>query len=186
MIFFGREELLEICIQFSCSSFAVHFWIVLLVLAVNLVSNFLQPFDVALTVAHVPLNDRLEGYPRRKLPEALHATIRPLALQKLAELRALGFEDPVDALLAVAYETDEEGEFVQPVEIRIECLKAAAPFCRPKLQAVVQRNVGEGMGHAEWLKELKGYVEQEENADDDYQGGGNGRARTDLIRVSFW
>ncbi len=50
----------------------------------------------------------------------------------------------VEALLALAYETDEAGEFVQPVQIRIEVLKAAAPFVRPKLAAVVQRNVGEG------------------------------------------
>ncbi len=118
--------------------------------------------DVQATQKGLSVLERLGGYPRRKLPEALHPTVRPLALQKLAELRLVGFEDPVDALLALAYETDEEGEFAQPVEIRIECLKAAAPFCRPKLQAVVQRNVGDGQGHAEWLKELKGYVEQEE------------------------
>ncbi len=104
-------------------------------------------------------------YPRRKLPEALHPTIRPLALQKLAELRALGYEDPVDALLAVAYETDEEGEFVQPVEIRIECLKAAAPFCRPKLAAVVQRNVGDGQSHVEWLKEIRDEIDGEDEED---------------------
>ena len=93
-----------------------------------------------------------------------------VALQKLAELRALGFEDPVDALLALAYETDEEGEFSQPVEIRIECLKAAAPFCRPKLAAVVQRNVSEGKSHVEWLEELKGYVEGEERESDGEDG----------------
>ncbi len=59
---------------------------------------------------------------------------------------------------------------MQPVEIRIEALKAAAPYCRPKLAAVVQRSVGEGKGHAEWLEELKGYVEQEELEHDDHQG----------------
>ncbi len=43
----------------------------------------------------------------------------------------------------------------------------AAPFCRPKLQAVVQRSVGEGKSHAEWLKELRDYVDNEEDADGD-------------------
>ena len=71
--------------------------------------------DVEATQKGLSVLDHLQGYPRRRLPEALHPTIRPIALQKLAELRALGFEDPVDALLAIAYETDEEGEFVQPV-----------------------------------------------------------------------
>ncbi len=70
-------------------------------------------------------------------------------------------------LLALAFETDEEGEFAQPVEIRIECLKAAAPFCRPKLQAVVQRNVGDGQSHAEWLKELREYVDNAEDEEPD-------------------
>ncbi len=126
--------------------------------------------DVMVTQRGLHALDRLGGYPRRKLPEALHPTVRPLALQKLAELRALGYEDPIDSLLAIAYETDDEGEFVQPVEIRIECLKAAAPFCRPKLAAVVQRNVGDGQSHAEWLAELRDYVDHEEKADDDHQG----------------
>ncbi len=126
--------------------------------------------DVIPTQKGLHTLDRLGGYPRKKLPEALHPTIRPLALQKLAELRALGFEDPVDALMALAYETDEEGEFSQPVEIRIECLKAAAPFVRPKLAAVVQRNVGDGQSHAEWLEELKGYVEAEERESDGEDG----------------
>ncbi len=126
--------------------------------------------NVEVTQAGLRALDSLGGYPRRKLPEALHPTIRPLALQKLAELRVMGFEDPVDALLAVAYETDEEGEFVNDVATRVDCLKAAAPFCRPKLAAVVQRNVGDGQSHAEWLAELRDYVDHEEKADDDHQG----------------
>ncbi len=117
--------------------------------------------DVLVTQKGLRTLDRLEGYPRRKLPEALHPTIRPLALQKLAELRLVGFEDPVDALLAVAFETDDEGEWKHPVEMRLDALKAAAPFCRPKLQAILARS-DTGKGHVEWLKELKGYVEQEE------------------------
>ena len=126
--------------------------------------------DVEVTQKGLAVLDRLETYPRRRLPEALHPTIRPLAQQKLAELRLIGFEDPVDALMALAFETNEEGEFSQPVEVRIECLKAAAPYCRPKLAAVVQRSVGDGQSHAEWLEELKGYVEQEELGHDDHQG----------------
>jgi hypothetical protein len=126
--------------------------------------------DVEVTQKGLRALDRLGGYPKRRLPEVLHPLVRPIALQRLAELRALGFEDPVDALLALAYETDEQGEFAQPVEVRIEALKAAAPFCRPKLAAVVQRNVGEGKSHTEWLEELRGYVEQEELEHDDHQG----------------
>ncbi len=122
--------------------------------------------DVQATQKGLAVLDRLGGYPRRRLPEALHPTVRPLALQKLAELRALGFEDPVDALLALAYETDEEGEFAQPVEIRIECLKAAAPFVRPKLAAVVQRNVGDGQSHAEWLEEIRDEIDGEDEGAD--------------------
>ncbi len=126
--------------------------------------------DVLATQKGLSVLDRLQGYPRRKLPETLHPTVRPLALQKLAELRLIGFEDPADALMAIAFETDEEGEWKHSVEIRFECLKAAAPYYRPKLQAVVQRNVGGDKTHAEWLEELKGYVEQEELGHDDHQG----------------
>ncbi len=77
-------------------------------------------------------------------------------------MRALGFEDPVDALLAVAFETDDEGEWKHPVEIRLEALKAAAPFCRPTLQAVVQRNVADGQSHVEWLKEIRDEIDGED------------------------
>ena len=67
----------------------------------------------------------------------------------------MGFEDPVDALLALAYETDDDGEFVHDVTIRVDCLKAAAPFCRPKLQAVMQKNTSDGQSHVEWLEEIQ-------------------------------
>ncbi len=127
--------------------------------------------DVLVTQKGLSALDHLQGYPRRRLPEALHPTIRPLALQKLAELRLVGFEDPVDALLAVAYETDEAGEFVQPVQIRIEALKAAAPFVRPKLAAVVQKNTSDGQSHAEWLKEIRDEIDGgDEEADPKVNG----------------
>ena len=127
--------------------------------------------DVLVTQKGLRTLDRLEGYPRRKLPETLHPTVRPLAQQKLAELRLIGFEDPVDALMAVAFETDEEGEFSQPVQVRVECLKAAAPYYRPKLAAVVQRNVGDGQSHAEWLKEIRDEIDgEDEEADPKVNG----------------
>ena len=87
---------------------------------------------------------------------------RQPVLQVEHVVAAADIEDPVDGLLALAYETDEEGEFSQPVEIRIECLKAAAPFVRPKLQAVVQRNAGDGQSHAEWLKEIRDEIDGED------------------------
>ena len=127
--------------------------------------------DVEVTQKGLSVLDRMgKNIAKSKLPATLHPTVRPLVLQRLAELRMIGFEDPVDALLALAFETDEEGEFTEPVQVRIECLKAAAPFVRPKLAAVVQRNVGDGQSHAEWLEELKGYVEQEERGGDGDEG----------------
>ncbi len=118
--------------------------------------------NVEITQKGLAILDRLgKNLTRSRLPEVLHPLVRPIALQKLAELRLVGFEDPVDALLAVAFETDDEGEWKHPVEIRLDALKAAAPFCRPKLQAILARS-DTGKGHVEWLKELKGYVEQEE------------------------
>ena len=119
--------------------------------------------NVEITQKGLAILDRLgKNLTRSRLPEVLHPLVRPIALQKLAELRLVGFEDPVDALLALAYETDAEGEFAQPVEVRIECLKAAAPYCRPKLAAVVQRNVGDGKSHAEWLKEIRDEIDGED------------------------
>ena len=120
---------------------------------------------------------RLDGSPHEgkpTLPAGLMKSARTKAMAKLAELRREGFEDPVDALLAIAYETDEAGEWRHPTEIRIQCLLGAAPFVRPKLQAIMAR-VGDGKkSHAEWLDELK---------DEIYGDGdneiieGNGKAR---------
>ena len=122
--------------------------------------------DVEVTQKGLSVLDRMgKNIAKSKLPATLHPTVRPLVMQRLAELRALGFEDPVDALLALAYETDKEGEFAQPVEIRIECLKAAAPFCRPKLAAIVQRSVGDGQRHVEWLKEIRDEIDGEDEED---------------------
>ncbi len=63
--------------------------------------------------------------------------------------------DPVDALLAIAYETDEAGEWAQPIDIRIQCLTAAAPYCRPKLQAVIAKLAGSTKSQADWVREMK-------------------------------
>ena len=41
----------------------------------------------------------------------------------------------------------------------------AAPFCRPKLAAVVQRNVGDGQSHVEWLKEIRDEIDGEDEED---------------------
>ena len=125
--------------------------------------------DVEATQKGLRALDCMGGYPRRKLPAVLHPATKVKVMEKIQELRKLGFEDPVDGLLAIAYETNDEGEFVNDLPTRVDCLKAAAPFCRPKLQAILAKS-DSGQGHAEWLKELKGYVEQEENADDDHQG----------------
>jgi hypothetical protein len=49
----------------------------------------------------------------------------------------------------------------------------AAPFCRPKLPAVVQRNAAEGKSHADWLAELAKEVdENNRNSFDVNQCGG--------------
>lgn len=49
----------------------------------------------------------------------------------------------------------------------------AAPFCRPKLQAVVQWNAAEGKSHADWLAELAKEVdENNRNSLDVNQCGG--------------
>ena len=81
-------------------------------------------------------------------------------MAKLHELRREGFADPVDALLAIAYETDE---WKHPTEIRIQCLTAAAPYCKPKLQAIVAKLQGGTKSHAEWLRELKEEMEEGDN-----------------------
>ncbi len=87
--------------------------------------------------------------------------------------RREGFADPVDALLALAYETDDAGEWKHPIEIRIQCLLGAAPFVRPKLQAIVAKLQGGTKSHADWLRELK---EEMEDGDNEIIEG-NGKAR---------
>ncbi len=69
--------------------------------------------------------NRYEGKPT--LPPGLMRFARTKAMAKLHELRREGFEDPVNALLAIAFEVDDEGEWAQPMDIRIQCLTAAAP-----------------------------------------------------------
>ena len=101
---------------------------------------------------------RSEGKPT--MPPGLLRFARTKAMAKLHELRREGFADPVDALLAIAYETDEEGEWAHSMEIRIQCLTAAAPYCRPKLQAIIAKiQGGGGKSHAEWLAELREEME---------------------------
>ena len=117
--------------------------------------------DVEITQRGFAKLGEFPGFPKSRLPAALHPTTRALALEKLAELRCIGFEDPVDALLAIGFETDENGEWKHPTAVRVDCLKAAAPFLRPKLQAILARS-DSGKGHVEWLKELREYVDTEE------------------------
>ncbi len=117
--------------------------------------------------------NRYEGKPT--LPPGLLRFARTKAMAKLAELRREGFADPIDALLAIAYETNEEGEWAQPMDIRIQCLTAAAPYCRPKLQAVIAKLAGSTKSQADWVREMK-----EEIDGGDGDSGiieGNGKAR---------
>ncbi len=119
---------------------------------------------------------RLDGSPhegKSSLPPGLMKSARTKAMAKLHELRREGFADPVDALLAIAYETDEAGEWKHPIEIRIQCLTAAAPYCKPKLQAILARLSDGKKSHAEWLRELK---EEMEGGDNEIIEG-NGKAR---------
>ena len=94
--------------------------------------------------------------------------------------RARGWADPVDALLDIAYETRKcsackgsgkqmieeteqdcedckgEGEvWEHDVSIRLTALQNAAPYMRPKLQAIAVKTSGSEKSHAEWLKELE-------------------------------
>ncbi len=57
---------------------------------------------------------RHEG--KSTLPAGLLPLARTKAMAKLLELRREGFADPVDALLAIAYETDQGGEWAHPIE----------------------------------------------------------------------
>ncbi len=119
---------------------------------------------------------RLDGSPhegRPQLPAGLMKSARTKAMAKLHELRREGFADPVDALLAIAYETDAAGEWKHPIEIRIQCLTAAAPYCKPKLQAIVAKLQGGTKSHADWLRELKEELEDGDNENIE----GNGKAR---------
>ncbi len=97
--------------------------------------------------------NRYEGKPT--LPPGLLRFARTKAMAKLHELRREGFADPVDALLAIAYETGEAGDWAHPIEIRIQCLTAAAPYCRPKLQAIIAKLQGGEKSQADWVRELK-------------------------------
>ncbi len=107
--------------------------------------------------------NRYEG--KSSLPPGLQVAAKSKAMAKLAELRREGFEDPVNALLAIAFEVDDEGEWSQPMDVRIQCLTAAAPYCRPKLQAIIAKiQGGGGKSHAEWLADLK---EEIDGADGD-------------------
>ncbi len=105
---------------------------------------------------------RLDGSPHEgkpQLPAGLIKSARTKAMAKLHELRRQGFADPVDALLAIAYETDEDGEkWANSTEIRIQCLIAAAPYLRPKLQAIVVKKATD-KSHEEWLAELQEEIE---------------------------
>ncbi len=94
-----------------------------------------------------------EGKP--SMPAGLLRFARTKAMAKLHELRREGFADPVDALLAIAYETDEAGEWKHPIETRIQCLTNAAPYCRPKLQAIIAKVMDAGKSHADWVREMK-------------------------------
>jgi len=97
--------------------------------------------------------NRYEG--KSSLPAGLLGSARTKAMAKLHELRREGFADPVDALLAIAYETGEAGDWAHPIEIRIQCLTAAAPYCRPKLQAIIAKLQGGEKSQADWVRELK-------------------------------
>jgi len=97
--------------------------------------------------------NRYEG--KSSLPAGLLGSARTKAMAKLLELRREGFADPVDALLAIAYETGEAGDWAHPIEIRIQCLTAAAPYCRPKLQAIIAKLQGGEKSQADWVRELK-------------------------------
>ncbi len=92
--------------------------------------------------------------PKSSLPPGLLGSARSKAMAKLHELRREGFADPVDALLAIAYETGEAGDWAHPIEIRIQCLTAAAPYCRPKLQAIIAKLAGATKSQADWVREM--------------------------------
>ncbi len=50
------------------------------------------------------------------------------------------------------------------MDIRIQCLTAAAPYIRPKLQAIVAKLAGATKSQADWVREMK---EEIDGADGD-------------------
>ncbi len=104
-----------------------------------------------------PASSLHEG--KSSMPAGLLRFARTKAMARVHELRREGFADPVDMLLAIACETDEEGEWAHPMDVRLQCLTAAAPYCRPKLQAIIAKLQGGQKTHAEWLLEMKEEIE---------------------------
>ncbi len=101
---------------------------------------------------------RHEG--KSSMPAGLLRFSRTQAMARVNEMRREGFGDPVDMLLAIACETDAEGECKHPMDVRLQCLTNAAPYCRPKLQAIIAKiQDGGGKSHAEWLLDLKEEIE---------------------------
>lgn len=96
---------------------------------------------------------------KSSMPAALLRFARTKAMARVHEMRREGFADPVDMLLAIACETNEEGEWAHPMDVRLQCLTGAAPYCRPKLQAIIAKIQGETKSHADWLNELKDEIE---------------------------
>ena len=100
---------------------------------------------------------RHEG--KSSMPAGLLRFARTKAMARVHEMRMEGFADPVDMLLAIACETNEDGEWAHPMDVRLQALAGAAPYCRPKLQAIIAKVTGGTKSHAEWLKELKEEME---------------------------
>ncbi len=96
---------------------------------------------------------RHEG--KSSMPAGLLRFARTKAMARVHELRREGFGDPVDMLLAIACETDEDGEWKHPMDVRLQCLTNAAPYCRPKLQAIIAKLAGATKSQADWVREMK-------------------------------
>ena len=119
---------------------------------------------------------QLDGDPhegKSSLPPGLLRFARTKAMARVHEMRMEGFADPVDMLLMIACETNEEGEWAHPMDVRLQALAGAAPYCRPKLQAIIAKVTGGTKSHAEWLKELK--EEMEDNDNEVVEGDGKAR-----------
>ncbi len=105
---------------------------------------------------------QLDGDPhegKSSLPPELLRFKRSKAMARVHEMRMEGFADPVDMLLMIACETNEEGEWKHPMDVRLQALAGAAPYCRPKLQAIIAKVTGGTKSHADWLKDLKEEME---------------------------